>query len=307
MAHTILGAGAIGGLVGTALASLGNNVNLIVRKEKIASYPSELILEKPSDTIRAAVDRHSEVFGATGARLITELSKPTEVLWIATKTYQLEDALKLIKAEPRVIVPLLNGIDHIAVLRARYGQDGVIPATIAVEADRVADGHFVQRSPVRLNIAASGESLLSDTAQELRDLGFLCSFIANEQSLMWGKLCFLGPFALTTSASGKNLGEIVADPEWKATMYDAFAEAQAVAEGYGAVIDPARVQAILDSSPPTMRSSMAKDLDAGRKLELDGIAGPVLRGGAQWEIEVPTTKRLVALIEERERARTKES
>ena len=95
----------------------------------------------------------------------------------------------------------------------------------------------------------------------------------------------------------------MADPAWKTTMYEAFAEAQAVAEAYGAVIDPARVQAILDSSPPTMRSSMAKDLDAGRQLELDGIAGPIVRGGAQWEIDVPTTKRLVARIEERVRAR----
>jgi ketopantoate reductase len=52
-----------------------------------------------------------------------------------------------------------------------------------------------------------------------------------------------------------------------------------------------------------MRSSMAKDIDAGRRLELDGIAGPIIRGGAQWEIAVPTTQRLVAMIEERQRAR----
>ena len=189
------------------------------------------------------------------------MSEPTDVLWIATKTYQLEDALKAIVSVPPAIVPLLNGVDHVAVLRSRYGDDRVIPATIAVEAERTSDGHYVQRSPVRLNIAASGEPLLGDTAQELRDLGFLCSFIANEASLLWGKLCFLGPFALVTAASGKNLGEILADPEWKKTLDYAFAEARAVAEAFGAQIDPARIQAILDSSPPTMRSSMAKDLD----------------------------------------------
>ena len=82
-----------------------------------------------------------------------------------------------------------------------------------------------------------------------------------------------------------------------------LAEARAVAEACGAQIDPARVQAIIDSSPPTMRSSMAKDLDAGRRLELDGIAGPIVHGGALWEIAVPTTQRLVAMIDERQRAR----
>ena len=291
MKHTILGAGAIGGLVGTALASLGNEVTLIVRREKVDRYPRELTLQQPNDTLNAKVS------------IAAELSEPTDVLWIATKTYQLEDALGAIKVTPPAIVPLLNGVDHVALLRSRYGDDHVIPATVAVEAERTSEGHYVQRSPVRLNIAESGEPLLSDTAQELRDLGFLCSFIASEATLLWSKLCFLGPFALTTTASGENLGEIMADRGWKTTMYDAFAEAQAVAEGFGAQIDPARVQAILDSSPPTMRSSMAKDLDAGRQLELDGIAGPITRGAARWGIEVPTTQRLVATIDERRRAK----
>ena len=174
---------------------------------------------------------------------------------------------------------------------------------IAVEAERTADGHYVQRSPVRLNLAQSGEPLLADTVQELKDIGFLCSFIASEATLLWSKLCFLGPFALATTASSKNLGEILADAEWKKTLDYAFAEARAVAEGFGAQIDPARVLAIIDSSPRTMRSSMAKDLDAGRRLELDGIAGPILRGAARWGVEIPTTQRLVAMIEERQRAR----
>lgn len=291
MKHTILGAGAIGGLIGTALAALGHQVRLIVRREKLAQHPETITLERPNDTLTATVSVQSE------------LSSLTDVLWIATKTYQLEEALESIKQAPPAIVPLLNGIDHVAVLRSRYGNDSVIPATIAVEADRTSEGHYVQRSPVRLNLAQSGEPLLADTAQELRDLGFLCSFIANEATLLWSKLCFLGPFALATTASGKNLGQIMGDADLKTAMYNAFAEAQAVAEGYGATIDPARVQAILDSSPPTMRSSMAKDLDAGRRLELDGIAGPIIRGAARWGVEVPTTQRLIATIDERGRAR----
>ncbi len=291
MKHTVLGAGAIGGMLATALASLGNEVSIVVRQEKLGRYPETVTLERPNGTLTAKV------------RVVADVSESTDVLWIATKTYQLEDALQSMVKVPPAIVPLLNGIDHIASLRSRYGNDRVIPATIAVEAERTADGHYVQRSPVRLNISTSGEPLLSDTAQELRDLGFLCSFIANEASLMWGKLCFLGPFALATTASSRNLGDILADAEWKKTLDYAFAEARAVAEAFGAQIDPARVQAILDSSPRTMRSSMAKDIDAGRRLELDGIAGPIIRGGAQWEIAVPTTQRLVAMIEERQRAR----
>ncbi len=42
MKHAILGAGAVGGLVGTALASLGEDVTVIVRPEKLADYPAEI-------------------------------------------------------------------------------------------------------------------------------------------------------------------------------------------------------------------------------------------------------------------------
>lgn len=291
MKHAILGAGAIGGMLGTALASLGHDVSMIVRPGNVAGDSEALTLERPTGTLTAK------------AHVISELREPCDVLWIATKTYQLGEALKSIEFVPPAIVPLLNGVDHIAVLRARFGGERVIPGTIAVEAERTSAGHFVQRSPVRLNLAACGESSLGATAQQLRDIGFLCSFIPNEASLMWGKLCFLGPFALATSASGKDLGGIQSDPEWKKSLESAFAEAKAVAEAFGAQIDTGRIQAIVDSSPATMRSSMAKDLVAGRPLELDGIAGPILRGAARWGIEVPTTKKLVAQIEEREKSR----
>ena len=287
MKHAILGAGAIGGLVGTALGSLGDDVTMIVRHEKLSDHPRTLSLDRPSGTLTASV------------KAVSRLTDSVDVLWIATKTYQLEAALGSVETTPAIVVPLLNGVDHIAALRSRFGHDRVVPATIAVEAERISAGHFVQRSPVRLAIAASGEAMLRATVAGLQDLGFVCQFVANEQTLLWSKLCFLGPFALVTSASGKNLGEILADPEWKAKLDSALAEARAVAEASGAVIDRAKLQAIFDSAPATMRSSMAKDLAAGRRLELDGIAGPIVRGSANYGIPVLTTASLIAAIESR--------
>jgi len=38
MKHAILGAGAIGGLMATALSSLGEDVTLIVRADKLAEH-----------------------------------------------------------------------------------------------------------------------------------------------------------------------------------------------------------------------------------------------------------------------------
>jgi 2-dehydropantoate 2-reductase len=195
------------------------------------------------------------------------------------------------------VIPLLNGVDHIAVLRARFGQERVVPATIAVEAERTAPGRFIQRSPfVRLNIAGSGEPLLGAIVKRLGNLGFTCQFIPNEQTLLWSKLCFLAPLALATSASGINVGEILADAAWKQKLSSALAEACAVANASGAKVDALQIQTVFESAPPGMRSSMQKDVAAGRQLELDAIGGPIVRGGERHGIDVSTTASLMAAI-----------
>ena len=71
----------------------------------------------------------------------------------------------------------------------------------------------------------------------------------------------------------------------------------------GAEVDAEKVLTAYPSGPPTMRASMAKDLAAGRQLELDGIAGPVLRAAFRHGIKVPTTSSLVGMIEEKEKSR----
>ncbi len=285
MRHAILGAGAIGGLVGAVLGSLGEDVTVIVRPEKLAGYPDKLSLERPSGTITAP------------AKAVATLTQPVDVLWIATKTYQLQDALEAVESVPNTVVPLLNGVDHIAALRSRYGHDHVIPATIAVEAERVAPGRFLQRSPfVRFNLAASAEPLLGPIVKRLTDVGFSCQFMQNEQTLLWSKLCFLAPLALVTSASGKNKGEVYADLAWKGKLDLAVGEACAVAKADGAEVDVSKLQETFDSLPPGMRSSMQKDLAAGRQLEVDAIGGPIVRGGERYGIAVPTTVDLIATI-----------
>ncbi len=284
MKHAILGAGAIGGLIGTALASLGEDVTMIVRSEKLAEYPGILTLERPSGTITAP------------AKAVSELTEAVDVLWISTRTFQLQPALESVKSMPTLVVPLLNGVDHIEFLRGRFGRDRVVPATIAVEAEKIAPGKFVQRSPfVRLNLAASGERALGAIVARLGEIGFTCQFMQNEQTLLWTKMCFLAPLALVTSASGKNAGEVVADAEWKHRLHSAIAEACAVAKASGAEIDKAKLQAVFESMPPGMRSSMQKDVAARRQLELDAIGGPIVRGGQRYGIDVPTT---IELIEE---------
>jgi 2-dehydropantoate 2-reductase len=112
--------GAIGGLIGTSLAFLGEDVTVVIRPENLPGYPKDLSLERPQGAILACT------------KTTAKLTAPVDVLWIATKTYQLQTVLEAVHSLPTCAVPLLNGVDHVAILRARFGHDQVVPATIGI-------------------------------------------------------------------------------------------------------------------------------------------------------------------------------
>jgi 2-dehydropantoate 2-reductase len=287
--HAILGAGGIGGLIGACLAHSGASVTMVVRPESLAQYPAQLQLESPFGNFTVPVSRAAEV-------------PPADVLWLTVKATQLEPALAALThpESVRAIVPLLNGVDHIPLLRSKYGAEKIIPATIAVESERVAPGHIIHRSPfARLSIASQGKALLGATVEHFQQLGFECRFIDDEATLMWSKLVFLAAFALTTTASDKTTGEILADAHWRDLGLSVIREASAVAVAEGAKIDANAVIAGVMKMPGNMRSSMQKDVEHGNPPELDAIAGPILRGAQKHAIAVPATKKLVAAVEKR--------
>jgi 2-dehydropantoate 2-reductase len=291
--HAILGAGGVGGLIGASLARLGDSVTLVVRRESVASYPEQLRLESPFGNFSAPVARSAEV-------------PPVDVLWIAVKATQLEESLVSITNPDKItaMVPLLNGVDHIAFLRKRYGAGRVIGATIAVESERVAPGHIIHRSPfARLNVSSAGKTLLATTLDQFQKMGFECRFIDEEPTLMWSKAVFLAPIALATTAFDQPIGGVLGSPERKTQWEACVREACAVATAEGAKVDPNAVLSGMSRMPPAMRSSMQKDVDQGNPPELDAIAGPILRGGAHHCIPVHATERLSAAVERRSQGR----
>src|SRR5207245_8437310 len=87
---------------------------VLVRPERLPGYPANLSVERPSGAITAL------------AKVAATLTNPVDVLWIATKTYQLKAALQAVQSLPRYVVPLLNGVDHVEVLRTHFGRGRVI-------------------------------------------------------------------------------------------------------------------------------------------------------------------------------------
>ena len=268
--------------IATMLAAAGDPVCAIVRsdpREQLA-----VTLERPGG---------AEIDGIV--QTVTALDGAVDVLWVTTKTTQLRDALRSVASlQPRAVVPLLNGVDHIAVLRAMFGHDAVVPATISVEAEKIGVGRFRQSSPfVNLVLARAGSTTLARTVSLLTELGVDVRYVDDEQTLLWAKLSFLAPFALATSATGEPLGFVRDHPEWRARLESGIHEVAAVARACGASVDAHSALEFIERAKPGMRSSMLKDIEAGREPELDAIGGAVLRAAQVHGVEVPAIRDLI--------------
>ena len=138
-------------------------------------------------------------------------------------------------------------------------------------------------------------------AGELRAAGLQVELGPDEATVLWEKLALLGPLALTTTAAGVPAGAVQSATGWFMSLFSSHREAVAVGTAEGARLDGPALEALLSTPLGEMRTSMQKDFDAGRPLELDAIAGPIVRGGERHGLATPTTARLIRQVIDRER------
>ena len=281
MRHAVLGAGGIGGLLAAALARADMEVLVLLPPDHLGAYPGRIAVE-------SAVLGDFEV----AVPAASTLERAPDVLWVTTKATQLESALEL--APPSAVagatvVPLLNGLDHVALLRSRYAN--VVPGVIRVESARVAPGHIRQQSPFVWVELAGAEPV----AEELRAAGLECRLRDDERTMLWEKLAFLGPVALATTALDATFGEVRDDARYLACQDETLAVSHAD-EGN---VDDDALRAFAAGVPAGMKSSMQRDVEAGRAPELDAIGGAIQRAGVRHGIATPATDALVAAVARR--------
>ena len=292
----VLGPGGVGGLVTGVLARAGDEVVVIAQEDT-----AETIAER-------GLSVRSVMFGDFKARVRARarLREPADVLIVATKAAGLDSALERIEVEPGLVLPLLNGLDHLAVLRDRFDPDTVLAGTIRVESDRPEPGVVVHTSRFLLIDMATHSPAALPRMQALAEtleqayIPVRVTLPVSERSeaqVMWSKLVRLNALACTTSAYDVMLGEIRSTPELRADLVGTIEEACAVGRAEGAEdVDPQTALGELELAHDTLGSSMQRDIAAGRPPELDAIPGAVLRAAARHGLVCPTIERLVATI-----------
>ncbi|MGW2489114.1 ketopantoate reductase family protein [Streptomyces sp. NPDC001606] len=286
----VLGPGGTGGLLAALLSRAGHRVVCLAQ-------------EATADTLRRdGITVRSAQFGNFTAPVEadTELRTPVDACLITVKHTALDAALTRVPPAAlgdALVVPLLNGVEHPDTLRARYGAGRVAPAVIRVESTRVAPGVIEHGSPFT-EIDLAGQAVPGPRpaalAAALTAAGTTARLVEDETAALWAKMAFLAPFALLTTRYALPLGE--ARTRHREELEALVAETAAVSRACGAPADPAQALARYAAFPPATRSSMQRDAEAGRPLELDAIGGALLRAAERHGVPVPVTARLVAEV-----------
>jgi 2-dehydropantoate 2-reductase len=284
----VLGPGGVGGLVAAALARAGTPTTVVAREETTARLTR--------DGLRVRSVRLGEFQVDVGA--VARLTEPVDLLVVATKASGLRDAIERVATTPRLVVPLLNGVDHLTTLRERW-PGRVCAGVIRVESDRPEAGLIVQTSPfLRVDLAPDTPDSQA-AAHLLRAAEIPTKVSFSEPDVMWRKLVRLNALACTTTAFNEPIGAVRSHPRHRLALEGAVEETAAVARAEGAEISAAEVLNELGEIHAESTSSMYRDVANGNEPELDAIPGAVLRAAARHGIPAPTVEELVERIRNR--------
>jgi 2-dehydropantoate 2-reductase len=285
----VLGPGGVGGFLAAALDHARIPVTLVAREETAA------VLAERGIDVRSVLLGDFHAAPAIAAHVSLGAG---DALVVATKAVGLEPALERIDGQPALVVPLLNGLDHMEVLRARFGE-AVRAGAIRIVSDRPTTGEIVHTSRF-LGIDVAPQSAdVERFAAALRSAGVPVHILDSEAQVLWGKLVRLCALAVTTTAFDSPLGPIRDDPARRADLIACVEEAAAVARAEGGPGEVQRTLAEIDDAHADLTTSMQRDVAAGRASELDAIAGSVLRAAARHGLACPTIERLAGRVAER--------
>lgn len=242
---------------------------------------------------------------------VERLDRPVSLLLVAVKSYGLEGAVARLAPEAlagAVILPLLNGLEHVDRLRVLLdGVRGDSPhrghrvaagSIGRVEATSPEPGVVVQRTQGDAVITASCRDLepteLEASLSPLRVPGLAVVVGVDEAHVLWEKSARLAALAAATVASGLPVGALRADPAWRNRLRAAVGETCAVAAADGVELDAAGQWAIIEAMPADLTTSTARDAAAGRPTELDAIAGAVVRAANRLQVPVASLESLLA-------------
>lgn len=271
------GAGATGGYFGARLAQAGQDVTFLVRARRYQQLQANgLVLQTPAgtETLQPQLAQASTLTGHYDLIIVTVKSFALDPL--------MDDIAPAVGPDT-LIMPILNGIRHIATLQQRFGEDKVIGGLCKINATLGDKGEVIQMTPLHQllygALDGNNDARLQRVDAALRVSQVDTLFSENIMDELWEKWLLLSTLGAVCCLARGNTQQILTSRGGEALLQGIFAEILSVitAEGYQprpAVT--ARIYELLNNPSTPMTSSMYRDLTQGFDIEADQVIGDLL-------------------------------
>jgi 2-dehydropantoate 2-reductase len=287
MRMLVVGAGSVGGYFGGRLAAAGRDVTFLVRPGRAAQLAEGLTIATKGRAELIPV----EVITAGAA------AGDFDVICLAVKAYQLDSAIVDFAAHvsrTTMILPVLNGMKHIDMLRSRFGQAHVIGGAAIIAASLDEQGRVLDEAPLYSLAYGEWSSERSERImaldEYLRGAGFDARLSDCIEREMWEKWAMLAGLGAITCLMDGNIGEVARTPGGLEFVKALFAEVTAVIDAvWRPLSDPFKTRAysLLTDKGSRLTSSMYRDMKAGHRIEAEQIIGDLVSRAATKAIATP--------------------
>lgn len=298
MRIAVMAAGAVGGYFGARMAAAGHDVAFIARgAHRDAICREGLRIES------ALGDLHLKDVNVTDD---PKQIGPVDVVLFAVKLWDTEtageQARSLVGSGTRVIT-LQNGVDSVERLAPILGDDATIGGATYVVAKIAQPGvirHTGTMARVRCGrLDRRPDAVLAGYVEEIKAASIDITLADDMLLDLWKKFVLLSGTSGITATTRQTLGAVRDDEDMRAFFYKLMHETIAVGRAAGVDFPPgfaAELDSWVAGFAPAMKASMANDLEAGNRLELDWLAGKVIALGRKHGIPTPSHEAVYAML-----------
>jgi 2-dehydropantoate 2-reductase len=306
MKFAVAGAGAIGAYIGAKMARAGFDVTLFARGAHCRAMLEHGVRVLSSEGDFEAHPRVVDSLAAAG---------PADVVFLAVKAHSLPalaPQLSLLFGPETTVVSMQNGIpwwyftgnerleklDPAGVVSAAIESRRVIGSIVYLSTEIAEPGVIRHNESTRITLGEP-DGTRSDRCRAISEAlsrsGLRAPITTHIRQEIWVKLMGNIAFNPISALTGATLVAIARDPDTSQLVRGIMAETEALAANLGIEMPISIDQRIAGAEKVgEHKTSMLQDLEAGRPLELDAIAGAALELAERLGVPMPHTRAVYA-------------
>jgi 2-dehydropantoate 2-reductase len=309
MRIVILGAGALGGLIGARLSQAGEEVVFLeanVARARLLAEEGLFLSEADSG------ERHVAV------KVVTSLEgqPQADLLFVAVKSYQTESAVRgalPVIGERTWILSTQNGIGNVDRIRQVVDTPRILTGIIYSSIQHTGPNRMRYRNGIKPIQIAPLDRKITDEVRAIgevfRGAGMPTEVVEDVDTVVWQKLVHNAVVNPISALTGMSCSELLEDPDLQALMRAMCEEIVGVMRARGTPLedeeDPYRPIVKSQKALGKNRPSMWQDFTRGFTTEVDALNGGIVAEAGRLGIQAPLNWAITQFVHSRERQQSR--